>query len=104
MKNSARAPLFKCFDFNEVVEILSSYKILGLLKGLPLNASRHYGLGGLAASKTAEHQDFKVLKSLFLDNKCLFDLNDMKNKPLNLGFLLILGHVADARERCPLRI
>ena len=78
--------------------------IFGLLKGLPFNVSRHYGLGGLAASKTAEHQDFKVSKSLFLDNKCLFYLNEMKNKPLNLGFLLILGHVADARERCPLRI
>ena len=56
-------------------------------------------MGGLAASKTAEHQDFKVLKSLFLDNKCLFYVNEKKNKPLNLGFLLILGHVADARER-----
>ena len=68
------------------------------------HARERYGLGGLAASKTAEHQDFKVSKSLFLDNKCLFYLNEMKNKPLNLGFLLILGHVADARERCPLRI
>ena len=68
------------------------------------HARERYGLGGLAASKTAEHQDFKVLKSLFLDNKCLFYLNQMKNKPLNVGFLLILGHVAHARERCPLRI
>ena len=78
--------------------------IFGLLKGLPFNVSRHYGLGGLAASKTAEPQDFKVLKSLFLDNKCFFHLHKMKNKPLNLGFLFMLGHVADARERCPLRI
>ena len=61
-------------------------------------------MGGLAASKTAEHQDFKVLKSLFLDNKCLFYVNEMENKPLNLGFLLILGHVAHARERCTMMI